>query len=534
MDIRNYFLENRNLYSEEYLSALATKGLYKRALKDMEKTDNISWSIKEKEIEFVIGENTISLGMGKNSCSCISRDICRHILGAYIYLGNNLDKIFSLEASEVEKLEEKEADFSALIDFDYKGLSAEKSKIYLKALEKIEGRIAYEVNEGKVVEVKSQDYKVVFFSEVEAKDGRCTCASKELCRHKLEALAFYRKHKGLYDVMEDLKEFSAKELKNFELLSAEVQKCLEEILKRGLIKYRNYYVLEQLSMKLRRGNMPDFERALNRILGQLENFGKKKASFNINYFRKEYLAFYEKVILLRKALVEKNHIKISELVGKFRDDYVYAGRLKLTAIGVEAWRNNDYRVKNIYFLEEAGDIYNAYIYGQGAANGEIWNGISTNDNFEGRSFILEDAYSSDKNKLSLSSKTKHINSEAKTFEELFERHAKDNWLDFLKEVLEARRKNLILKIASFGLGDFDEIRQEKSVEVEDEDGRALTLYIPYTKENCNAITYFEALENGQGQCSYIFGKFYIEKEKIYMLPVSAFYRNKKIDLRRQP
>ena len=531
MDIRNYFLENKNLYSEEYLSALASKGLYKRALKDLEKTDNISWSIKEKEIEFVIGENTISLGMEKNNCSCISREMCRHILAAYIYLGNNLNEIFEVEASQ--EIEEREADFSLIEAYDYKGLSQEKSKIYLKALEKLKGGIFYEISEGKVVEVKSQDYKVVFFPWQEVKDGKCSCGARELCAHKVEALAFYRKYKGFEDEVDDLKEFGKKELKNFKLLSNEVMDCLEDIFKIGLIKYRNYYLLEQLSLKLRRGNMPDFERAINRILLYLDSFMKRKASFNINYFRREFLDFYEKIIVLRKAIDDENYGKIRELVGKFRDEYVYVGSLNLTTIGVETWKKNDYRVKNIYFLEEAGAIYNIGIYGQGASSGEIWNEISTNDNFEGRSFLLEDAYSSEKNKLSLTSKTKHRNTEAKGYKEILELHAKDNWPAFLEELIKDRKKTYIIKISDFGQGTFDKVRQEKIIEVEDKDGRELSLYIPYSKENSQAINYFENIEKGQGQCSYIFAKFYIEKHKIYMLPISTFYRDKKVDLRRQ-
>jgi hypothetical protein len=139
----------------------------------------------------------------------------------------------------------------------------------------------------------------------------------------------------------------------------------------------------------------------------------------------------------------------------------------------------------------------------------------------------------EKNKLSLTSKTKHRNTEAKGYEEILELHAKDNWPAFLEELIKDRKKTDIIKISDFGQGTFDKVRQEKIVEVEDKDGRELSLYIPYSKENSHAINYFENIEKGQGQCSYIFAKFYIEKHKIYMLPISTFYRDKKVDLRGQ-
>ena len=73
--------------NEDTLTALANKGLYKRAVKD---TEGLT-------AEYVETEDTIQISVGgeqcvirfpfeKSTCSCPSRTVCRHILGALLLL----------------------------------------------------------------------------------------------------------------------------------------------------------------------------------------------------------------------------------------------------------------------------------------------------------------------------------------------------------------------------------------------------------------------------------------------------------------
>lgn len=532
MDIRNYFLDNRNILSEEYLSALASKGLYKRALKDLEKVGDIKWKIKENEIEFEIGENKISLSVDKGNCSCISRTICRHIISAYIYLGEHFNEIIGIPEEKRKKTEGKKADFSKLLDYDYRALKSEKNKFYLKALEKLKGGVSYGICEGKVVEVKSQDYKVVFFPGRDIKDAKCSCFSEEVCSHKLEALAFYRAYKGMEDSIINLKSYSSKEIKVFKFLNEQVRKNIENILKRGLIRYRDYYILEQLALKVRKGNMPDFERALKRLLFHMDAFSKKKASFNINFFRKELLSFYEKILLLENALNKKETSKISVLIGKFKDEYVYGGTLELFEIGIEKFKRNEYSQKNVYFLEKEGKIYNLGIYEGSIGPVEIWNEVDISRGIYGCSFTLEDSYISENNKISTTSKSTFREKEKGFYNPLVEEHSIKRWSNLLSALCQKQQVEAILKILNFEEGTFDHVRQEKSIIFEDEEGKILNFYIPYRTETKKAIEYLESMEKGKKNMTYIFAKFYVEKEKIYMLPVSKFYENKKLDFRR--
>ncbi len=76
---------------EETLISLANKGIYKRACKDIE---GITPEICEKEnsIEVKIGDEvcTINSPLSESRCSCVSRGICRHIMGAILLLKKDL------------------------------------------------------------------------------------------------------------------------------------------------------------------------------------------------------------------------------------------------------------------------------------------------------------------------------------------------------------------------------------------------------------------------------------------------------------
>ncbi len=88
MDLLTKALANAN---EESLTALANKGLYKRAVKD---TDSAALSCRrtENSAEVDIGGETVTLcvPLENSKCSCVSRTVCRHILGAILLMKNSL------------------------------------------------------------------------------------------------------------------------------------------------------------------------------------------------------------------------------------------------------------------------------------------------------------------------------------------------------------------------------------------------------------------------------------------------------------
>ncbi len=76
---------------EDFLVSLANKGTYKRACKDIDGMMLISHEDGDDVIVEISGETvTVKLSLAESSCTCVSRTVCRHIIGAIILLKNNL------------------------------------------------------------------------------------------------------------------------------------------------------------------------------------------------------------------------------------------------------------------------------------------------------------------------------------------------------------------------------------------------------------------------------------------------------------
>lgn len=73
--------------NEDTLTALANKGLYKRALKDIEGL-SAEYTEVDDTIQIAVGgeQCVIRFPFEKSTCSCPSRTVCRHILGAILLL----------------------------------------------------------------------------------------------------------------------------------------------------------------------------------------------------------------------------------------------------------------------------------------------------------------------------------------------------------------------------------------------------------------------------------------------------------------
>ena len=80
-----------SLADEDYLIGLANKGTYKRACKDAEGAP-CEFTENEDSITIPFGGETVTLKdpLEQSSCSCPSRAVCRHIVGALVLLKNTL------------------------------------------------------------------------------------------------------------------------------------------------------------------------------------------------------------------------------------------------------------------------------------------------------------------------------------------------------------------------------------------------------------------------------------------------------------
>lgn len=103
-------LENKELAAalaaadEESLIALANKGIYKRACKDTEGMQ-AEYTEKDGTAEVSIGGETVTVGVPikDSKCSCPSRTVCRHIIGAILLLKSEVPEDTHVQETAAEK-----------------------------------------------------------------------------------------------------------------------------------------------------------------------------------------------------------------------------------------------------------------------------------------------------------------------------------------------------------------------------------------------------------------------------------------------
>lgn len=72
---------------DEYFIGLSNKGIVKRAYKDLEQENpKAEWSGKEAEVTLAGAVCRIRIPLGESTCSCPSRSVCRHLIGAMLFL----------------------------------------------------------------------------------------------------------------------------------------------------------------------------------------------------------------------------------------------------------------------------------------------------------------------------------------------------------------------------------------------------------------------------------------------------------------
>lgn len=198
------------------------------------------------------------------------------------------------------------------------------------------------------VQLTSQNMEVSFTEEASLAKALCKVPQTAGKMAKLEALLRYRSLKGLNDT--DALSGRVYEAK-FSLQT--VQECrmmLAGLLKTGLARLPQSYMaqLETLAIAAHSGNLPDIERSLRGIQGELQLFFNRHIRFSMQ----SILDRVSKLYLALQVLEEKkvSAIQQSQLIGSFRSKYYTVPSLHLYGLGADAWETRSgYRGITYYF-----------------------------------------------------------------------------------------------------------------------------------------------------------------------------------------
>ncbi|WP_063563864.1 hypothetical protein [Paenibacillus sp. O199] len=349
------------LCTEDYLIRHANKGLYKRSLKELDNGLTVQYTWNEASVGCQLSDGThctLENTLDHWQCSCPADNICKHILISMLYYQQEHqteDTLNQGEASSAELEPESglvtESRFRWMVESDLAPLIKSYSS---SLIEEVLFRLRYpeqiEVLEDTLLTVRlvKQEIEVSFTEEASLAKALCKVKQTAGNMAKLEALLRYRMQQGLNDT-----EAISGRVQDATFSLQTVRECrsmLAGLLKTGLARLPQSYMaqLETLAIAAHSGHLPDVERSLRGIQGEMQLFFNRHVRFSMQSMLDRVSKLYLALQVLEQEKVSA--FKQSQLIGSFRSKYYTVPELHLYGLGADAWETRSgYRGITYYF-----------------------------------------------------------------------------------------------------------------------------------------------------------------------------------------
>ncbi|WP_243523160.1 SWIM zinc finger family protein [Bacillus pseudomycoides] len=481
MDRNNHFLNVLSSIDETYLIAMSNKGTYKRAMKDLAAVSNVKMDVEEDaaQIQFADGTTVTFTGdIRSYSCSCEARSICKHVIMAL------------LEAKKMYEGEEDiKVDFSALLNVNVRNIVSEKMWAEMMFRETFQQKFVLEEEGALIASFPEENITVRFLTAESVADAICTCKAEEICRHKVEAVYWYQKEKG---ISHETKQMQPLIIAPDKL--AIFKEMIQQIVHFGLTRLteNTIYEIEQLSVKARSLKLAKLENLFRKLGADIGLYRMKHASFQMASYRQTLSAIYEHILLL-----ERHHLQESP----FRSEYYEVPPLTLYAFGASGWQTKSgYVGVTYYFYNREQEKWITYTQsrpmfyeGSSTTPEELherqvpWGIAGKGYELSRSSFRLKQAKLNADFQLSSSSQTVG-EVEGKTNVAEWQTLFLTSWEELLKKVkenkLEANKQGVFcIEVAEMGEWEFQKQEQKWIISLIDKYGKVLQMQMMKRPEN---------------------------------------------------
>lgn len=571
MDSRDYILNKTREFlitiDEEYLIGISNKGIVNRAKKDLEAVEDIKVEVEETGINCTLADGTncfINDNIKLFKCSCPSRTICKHIIMCYLYLKNNINKLFPLDNEKIEECNEiKSFDFTKFLNIKIESLTQLASeKTFNEIVKRFKFGVEATIEEGTILTINFKDegfmVKITPRNEEDIthreiiEDIICSCKSKEICRHKVEAIIHYEMYKGLIK-KEDLK-ISNKSMNTNKKIYTEaivaVKKLMEEILFVGLSRVPENIIekLEGTAILCHNSDIPSFEKQLRRVKKDIELYIKKNAAFSVSSLKNLMSRIYVMCLSLENCTDEEQFYK---LCGEHKSSYYDIQPITLWGIGAESWSSKSgYEGITYYYFEENKEKLFTYTNSRPTYYENVKKRTNQTSYIQLPSFIPEnnvediskygvkliDGKLNDEGRISSSEKSK---GEILERTDIFKLNIKSIFSDDWNRLLEKHSKSFtiyeegqdnicIIKPETYGSCDFDNIKQRFTMALYDKAGNEINIVLDYSKEKKRVIQKLERMDRLKKYPHSILGRIYMENGRIIVIPIAIYYEDGRI------
>lgn len=334
---------------EAYLIGLSNKGTVNRAKKDLAALAAPQLQVEGQEAEVRMGDVVcrIRAPLGDSSCSCPSSGICRHRIAAILWLQQ--------QTEENEPPPPPAPSFEGLRAFPPEQLARKVGpKRLAELLTRRDAGAGPVITAGGstiTVELPWMPATVRLLEPLE--HSSCSCHSQGLCMHKAQALLCWQLDQGLADPDSLAALCPAQEGPDPETarqVCGEVCRALTAQLTTGLSRLppETCETVERLAALAHTASLASLERALRALQEEYTACFARSAAFRDSSFLRRFSLAFQ----LAAAMEWADQPLLQALAGKFREDYLPAGRLELYLLGYRDVTGQSGYAGTIYYFWE--------------------------------------------------------------------------------------------------------------------------------------------------------------------------------------
>lgn len=340
---------------QDYLIGLSNKGIVKRAAKDLEGVSP-TVSIIEDGVKIILddAECTYIMPPSSFSCTCPSRNVCRHLIAGLLYLMAHPEIIGAeteeglppqkTEMKESEKEKDPEEDSSQqslegndrhpeILHFPLEKIrKCMKKRQYQEFLVEAEKGKFPEIIDSSIITVRLPKENITVKLLEPLENSTCTCHKKELCEHKAEAILWYQIKAGKVS-LEDLQEPKQQDLQILEEwreVGQKIQTFLADTLQNGLVRESTEEAdsCDQMALLCHNRNLPALELEFRGLAEDYRQYLQRSNQFQMRAWLARFCRMYEDAEILRNG----TYRQISEIAGEYKAAYHDAEKMVLYAV----------------------------------------------------------------------------------------------------------------------------------------------------------------------------------------------------------
>jgi SWIM zinc finger len=511
---------------DDALAGLANKGLLRRAQKDLESARPRIVAVDDGKVRVQLADASVDVPelVARSTCTCPATGICRHILGALLFLRDD-PELAAADALVQKTLElGEDQDSTATVraalppsPADVLGnLSDEELQkwagkgLFRKALKALAASPQVEIESAAalVVRFPSRNITCRWIPSGGLLGMVCSCQAETVCEHVVTAVLAYQTSLGKRQVVAEtaiLEESAGAPRTRAEVL-ASVGNVLREMISLGLARVSEATVqrLVTLAVSAHGVDLPRLERMLKSLADELNLMLRRDAQASSS----NLLALAARIEALRTALVRN---PAPALVGQHRSQYHDVGQITLIGLGAQQWRSPaGYQGVTVYFWDESRKGWSTWsesrpvdqpgfspagrFFGDGP-----WAGCASPPQAARSVLRLSGTWRNPQGRISGRAATRAIVTGPSQPAEV--PGAITKWSQLAERArqlfggrLGDRTENLELALLvpkMWGPAFYDSLRQELVRPVLDEEGRAINLWLPFTAQNETAIKILE-------------------------------------------